>query len=79
MTGQILPFYDPEFSVLIEMTGHFFLFSNWNVCQRYLQSIRTNFKRMPRFFTGDNLITILCSVDIQLHQMIKPLLIDSES
>ena len=24
MTGQILPFYRPEFSVMIEMTGHFF-------------------------------------------------------
>ena len=24
MTGQILPFARPEFSVIIEMTGHFF-------------------------------------------------------
>ena len=24
MTGQILPFYCPEFFVIIEMTGHFF-------------------------------------------------------
>ena len=79
MTGQILPFYHPEFSDIIEMTGHFFLFSNWNVCYRYLESITTTFKRIPRFFTGDNLITILCSVHIQLHQMIKPLLIDIES
>ena len=78
MTGQILPFYRPEFSV-IEMTGHFFLFSNWSVCWRCLESIRTTFKRMLRFFAGDNLITILCSVHIQLHQMIKPLLIDIKS
>ena len=25
MTGQILPFVHPEFSVIIEMIGHFFL------------------------------------------------------
>ena len=79
MTSQILPFYCPEFSVMIEMTGHFFLFSNWSVCERYLESIRTTFKQIPRFFTGDNLITILCVVHVQLHQMIKPLLIDMES
>ena len=79
MTSQILPFYCPEFSVMIEMTGHFFLFSNWSVCERYLESIRTTFKQIPCFCTGDNLITILCVVHVQLHQMIKPLLIDMES
>ena len=78
MTGQILPFYHAEFSLIIDITSHLFLFSNWCVCQRYLEN-RTTFKRIPRFFTGDNLITTLCSVYIQLHQMIKPLLIDMES
>ena len=63
MTSQILPFYCPEFSVVIEMTGHFF------------SSATGVFVRD----TEKALIAILCSVHIQLHQMIKPLLIDIKS
>ena len=29
MTNQILPFVCPQFSVIVEMTAHFFLFNNW--------------------------------------------------
>ena len=65
MTGQILPFYCAEFSLFIETTSHLFLFNNQCVCQRYLENIRTTFQQIPRFFTGDNLITTLCSVYIQ--------------
>ena len=65
MTGQILPFYCAEFSLFIETTSHLFLFNNQCICQRYLENIRTTFQQIPRFFTGDNLITTLCSVYIQ--------------
>ena len=41
--------------------------------------VGTTFKRMPQFFTGDNLIITLCSVHMQLHQLITSLLIDIES
>ena len=47
MTSQILPFVHPEFSVIIEMTGHFFLkqleefvMDNWKA----LEIVRTTFK-----------------------------------
>ena len=76
MTSQILPFYHPEFSVIIEMNGHFFSSATGVVVRN---SIITTFKQIPHFFTGDNLITISCSVHIQLHQIIKPLLTDIES
>ena len=79
MTGQILLFYCPEFSVIVEMNGHFFSLQQLECLLEIPQSIRTTFKRIPHFFTGDNVISISCSVHIQLHQMIKPLLTDIES
>ena len=45
-----------------------------------LEIVQTTFKRMPHFFTDDNLITTLCSVHRQLHhRSIAALLIEIES
>ena len=57
--------------LLKKMTYHFFfLFSNWkSVLKRHLESVRTTFTWMPNFSTNDILVTTLCLVHIQLHQM----------
>ena len=43
------------------------------------KALEQHLKEYLVFFTGDNLVTILFSVHIQLHQIVKPLLIDIES
>ena len=74
ITSQILPLVRPEFSLIIEMTGHFFSSTTGKEFVRdtlkMLEKVQTIFKRMPRFFTDDNLITTLGSVQIQLHHEI---------
>ena len=83
MTREILCFIRPEFSVITDLTGHLF---SWTTGKEFvrdtlkpLEIIWTIFKQMRRFFTDNNLITTLCSVQIQLYQSIAPLLIDIES
>ena len=83
MARQILSFFRPEFSVITDLTGHFF---SWTTGKEFvrdtlkpLEIIWTIFKQMRRFFTDNNLITTLCSVQIQFYQSIAPLLIDIES
>ena len=82
MTREILCFIRPEFSVITDLTGHLF---SWTTGKEFvrdtlkpLEITRTILKRMAHFFTDDNLILTLCSVQIQLHQSIVPLLIDIE-
>ena len=71
MTSQILPFVCSEFSVIIEMTGHFFSQTTRKEIIRdalkVLEIIQATFKRMPDLFTDDNVITALFSVHIQPH------------
>ena len=58
MTSQILIFVPPKFSVIIEMTGHFFSSTTRKEIVRdalKAWDIKwTTFKRMPHFFTDDN-------------------------
>ena len=57
----------PEFSVIIEITDHFFLKQLEGFVIGTLKALKivgTTFKRMPHFLTDDNLITTLCSVCI---------------
>ena len=42
MTGQILPFFRTESSVIIEITSHFFLKQLEEFCYRYEESISAN-------------------------------------
>ena len=44
-----------------------------------LKMHQTTIKQMPHFLTDDNLITTLCSVYTQLHQLTAYLLIDIKS
>ena len=61
-----LSFARPEFSVIIGIIGHFFSETTRKEIIRdalkALEVLRTAFKRMFHFFTGDNLIITLCSV-----------------
>ena len=83
LTGQILLFVCPEFSVIIEMTDHFFSCTTGKEFVRTtlkaLEIVRTAFKRMSHFFTDDNLITTLCLVHIQLQFSMASFLIDIKS
>ena len=58
MTSQILTFAGSEFSVVIEIIGHFFPSSTRDQIGRNalkaLEIKRTTFKQMPHFFTDDN-------------------------
>ena len=61
MTGQILPFARPEFSVITEMSGHFF---SWTTGKDFardtmkaLEIVRTSFKRMSHFLINVQLIS----------------------
>ena len=70
MTGQILHFVRPKFSVIIQMTGHFFFEKLEEFVRdtfKALETVRTTFKRMCHLSTDDNLITTLCSVYIKLR------------
>ena len=62
MTGQILSFFRPEFCVTMKMTCHFFSRQQQGVSAALTLKALEQHKRMPRFFTDDNLITTLCSV-----------------
>ena len=69
MTGQILHFVHPKFSVTIQMTSHFFLEKLEEFVRdtlKALEIVRTTFKQMSHLSTDDNLITALCSVYIKL-------------
>ena len=72
MTGQILHFVHPKFSVILQMAGHFFLEKLEEFVRdalKALEIVRTTFKRMSHLSTDDNLITTLCSVYIQLQSI----------
>ena len=71
MTGHILLFVHPEFSVIIEMIGYFFFRTTGKELLEYLE----RFKQLPRFFTDENLITNLRSIHIQLYRWIASLII----
>ena len=83
MPNQILPFVCPEFSAIIEMSRHFFSWTNGKDFIRDtlkgLEIVRTTFKWKLYFLNDDNLTTALCLVYIQLHQSITSLLIDIKS
>ena len=72
MIDQMVPFIRPEFSDIIEMTGHFLSSKNWKRVRDTLKAseIVRKFKRIPCFFVDDNLITILCSVHNYLTSLI---------
>ena len=61
MISQILPFVCPEFSVIIEMTDHFFLEQlekiSLEITMEVLEMVQTTFKRMPHFLTNVQLIS----------------------
>ena len=71
MIGQILPFVHPEFTVTIEITGHFFSYTARKEIikdgLKAIEIVRTTFKQMPHFFIENNLINTLSSVHMQLH------------
>ena len=72
MTSQILHFVRPEFSVIIQMAGHFFLEELGEFVRNTLKAleiVRTTFKRMSHLSTDDNLTTTLCSVYIKLRSI----------
>ena len=72
MTGQILHFVHSKFSVIVQMTGHFFLEKLEEFVRdtlKALEIVRTTFKRMSHLSTDDNLITTLCSVYIKLRSI----------
>ena len=80
MIGQILCFYRPECCYYRNDPSFFSPQPlGITVCQRHLENVITTFKRMPRFFTDDNLITTFCSFHIQLHQIIASFFTDIES
>ena len=66
MPNQILPFVCPEFSAIIEMSRHFFSWTNGKDFIRdtlkVLEIVRTTFKWKLYFLNDDNLTTALCLV-----------------
>ena len=69
MTSQILHFVCPNFSIIVQMSGHFFLEKLGEFVRdtlKALEIVQTTFKRMSHLSTDDNLMTTLCSVYIKL-------------
>ena len=72
MIGQILHFVRLKFSVIIQMTSHFFLEKLEEFVRdtlKALEIVGTTFKRMFHLSIDDNLIPTLCSVYIKLRSI----------
>ena len=54
MTGQVLPFVRPEFTIIIEITSHFFSYTTRKEiikdALKAIEIVQTTLKRMHHFF-----------------------------